>query len=262
MQLSLSVGHACFEALPTCSRNLIRPPLSRAPPCVEGYFQGWGIEDLDPSSGLPAHMTSVKLSVVLNHYLQRFCCDTPCSVVIFFSLTEAPLPDPTQKPETDPKRTQNRPETEPKRSRNGAETEPNGAEMDRNQAFRGGTGGGFVGVGHWEIKGRFRKRVVLANVPSFRFSFRGNIRRNHPFGNHPFVNPQKGHWEIKGRFRKRVVLANVPSFRFSFWGNIRQNHPFGNHPFANYRVGGGGAGGEFVGVGGGGGCKGKRISLL
>ena len=33
---------------------------------------------------------------------------------------------------------------------------------------------------HWEIKGRFRKRVVLANVPSFRFSFRGNIRRNHP----------------------------------------------------------------------------------
>ena len=29
---------------------------------------------------------------------------------------------------------------------------------------------------HWEIKGRFRKRVVLANVPSFRFSFWGNIR--------------------------------------------------------------------------------------
>ena len=41
---------------------------------------------------------------------------------------------------------------------------------------------------HWEIKGRFRKRVVLANVPSFRFSFRGNIRRNHPFGKHPFAN--------------------------------------------------------------------------
>ena len=84
---------------------------------------------------------------------------------------------------------------------------------------------------HWEIKGRFRKRVVLANVPSFRFSFRGNICRNHPFGNHPFVNTKKGHWEIKGRFRKRVVLANVPSFRFSFRRNIRQNHPFGNHPF-------------------------------
>ena len=46
---------------------------------------------------------------------------------------------------------------------------------------------------HWEIKGRFRKRVVLANVPLFRFSFRGNIRRNHPFGNHPFANPKKGH---------------------------------------------------------------------
>ena len=88
---------------------------------------------------------------------------------------------------------------------------------------------------HWEIKGRFRKRVVLANVPSFRFSFRGNIRRNHPFGNHPSVNKLEAHWEIKGRFRKRVVLANVPSFRFSFRGNIRQNHPFGNHPFANPR---------------------------
>ena len=55
---------------------------------------------------------------------------------------------------------------------------------------------------HWEIKGRFCKRVVLANVPSFRFSFRGNIRRNHPFGNRPFVNTKKGHWEIKGRFPK------------------------------------------------------------
>ena len=95
--------------------------------------------------------------------------------------------------------------------------------------------GVFSGSFHWEIKGRFRKRVVLANVPSFRFSFRGNIRRNHPFGNHPFVNTKKGYWEIKGRFRKRVVLANVPSFRFSFRGNIRQNHPFGNHPFANPR---------------------------
>ena len=29
---------------------------------------------------------------------------------------------------------------------------------------------------HQEIKGRFRKRVVLVNVPSFRFSFRGNLR--------------------------------------------------------------------------------------
>ena len=29
---------------------------------------------------------------------------------------------------------------------------------------------------HREIKGRFRKRVALANVPSFRFSFRGNMR--------------------------------------------------------------------------------------
>ena len=32
------------------------------------------------------------------------------------------------------------------------------------------------------------------NVPSFRFSFRGNIRQNYPFGNHPFgkaATPEK-----------------------------------------------------------------------
>ena len=65
----------------------------------------------------------------------------------------------------------------------------------------------------WETKGRFRKRVVLPNVPSFRFSFRGNMR-TYPRsffvpGEHP----------------------NVPSFRFLLRGNIRQNHPFGKPPF-------------------------------
>ena len=85
----------------------------------------------------------------------------------------------------------------------------------------------------WEIKGRFRKRVVLASVPSFRFSFRGNIRRNHPFGNHPFAIPRKGSLGDNRAVSKRVVLANVPSFRFSFRGNICRNHPFGNHPFVN-----------------------------
>ena len=45
------------------------------------------------------------------------------SLVIFFSPTEAPLPDPTPTPPNTPKRTRNRPETEPKRSRNEAETE-------------------------------------------------------------------------------------------------------------------------------------------
>ena len=77
----------------------------------------------------------------------------PPSIVIFFSLTEAPLPDPTRHPETDPKRTRKGAEKEPKRSQpepNGAETEPNGAEMDRNSAFRGGTGGGVCqGRGGW-----------------------------------------------------------------------------------------------------------------
>ena len=87
---------------------------------------------------------------------------------------------------------------------------------------------------HWEIKGRFRERVVLANVPSFRFSFRWNIRQNHPFGNHPFVNTQKAHWDIKGRFPKGWFWRMYPHSGFRS-GDIRQNHPFGNHPFANPR---------------------------
>ena len=69
---------------------------------------------------------------------------------------------------------------------------------------------------HWEIKGRFRKRVVLANVLSFRFSFRGNMR----------TYPRSG-------FRWTLFRGNIrayPRSGFSFRGNIRQNHPFGNHP--------------------------------
>ena len=67
-------------------------------------------------------------------------------VVIFFSLTEAPLPDPTQRRETDPKQTRNRAETEP----NGAETELKRSKRSRNgpkSGFSGWDGRGFVGVG-------------------------------------------------------------------------------------------------------------------
>ena len=70
-----------------------------------------------------------------------------------------------------------------------------------------------LGVGafsHREIKGRFRKRVVLANVPSFRFSFRGNMR----------TYPRSG-------FSFRGNIRTYPRNGFSFRGNIRQNHPFG-----------------------------------
>ena len=74
-------------------------------------------------------------------------------------------------------------------------------------------------VFHWEIKGRFRKRVVLANVPSFRFSFRGKHANVPSF-----------------RFLVPGEHPNVPSFRFSLRGNIRQNHPFGNHAFGFLRV--------------------------
>ena len=89
---------------------------------------------------------------------------------------------------------------------------------------------------HWEIKGRFRKRVVLANVPSFRFSFLWEHPPKPPFWKPPSCQHQKGSLGDKRAVSKRVVLANVPSFRFSFRGNIRQNHPFGNHPFANPRL--------------------------
>ena len=60
--------------------------------------------------------------------------------------------------------------------------------------------------------------MVLANVPSFRFSFRGNIRRNHPFGNHPFVKTKKGHWEIKGRFPKGWFWRTYPRSGFRSGG--------------------------------------------
>ena len=69
-----------------------------------------------------------------------------------------------------------------------------------------------------ETKGWFHKRAVLANVPSFRFWYRGTSECTFipcfGTGEHP----------------------KVPSFRFLVLGNIRQNHPSGNHPFANPRV--------------------------
>ena len=49
------------------------------------------------------------------------------NLVIFFSLTEAPLPDPTPTPANTPKRTRNGPETGPKRS----QTEPNPKHLSR-----------------------------------------------------------------------------------------------------------------------------------
>ena len=59
-------------------------------------------------------------------------------VVVFFSLTEAPLPDPTPTPPNTPKRTRNKPETEP----NGVETEPKWTEL---KLFGLGRAGGLSG---------------------------------------------------------------------------------------------------------------------
>ena len=71
-------------------------------------------------------------------------------LVIFFSLTEAPLTDPTTTPPNTPKRTRNGPGTDPKRS----QTEPNGAERSQTEPkwteikpSRVGRPGEFVGMG-------------------------------------------------------------------------------------------------------------------
>ena len=83
--------------------------------------------------------------------------------MIFFSLTEAPLPDPTQHPETDPKQTRSgakRSQTDPKRS----QTEPKWTEI---KPSRVGQLGGFVGRGRGGgCKG---KRKSLAHAVSLSF---------------------------------------------------------------------------------------------
>ena len=94
-----------------------------------------------------------------------------------------------------------------------------GLEQLRKDPIAGGSGEVFSSNISRGNKGRFRKRVVLANVPSFRFLVPGNIRMYlrsvFGIGEHP----------------------NVLSFRFLVPGNIRQNHPFGNHPCANPNIG-------------------------
>ena len=63
-------------------------------------------------------------------------------------------------------------------------------------------------------KGQFRKRVALANVPSFWFSFRGNMRKY----------PHSG-------FRSGGNIRMYLRSGCRSGGNIRQNHPFGKPPF-------------------------------
>ena len=78
----------------------------------------------------------------------------------------------------------------------------------------------------FETKGWFRKRAVLANVPSFRVFLPGNIR----------MYPHSGFW-YSGNIRMypRVGFwywGNIrmyPCSGFLVPGNIRQNHPFANH---------------------------------
>ena len=50
------------------------------------------------------------------------------------------------------------------------------------------------------------------NVPSFRFSLRGTIRQNHPFGNHPFGNPRS---EPNHAYQNHPEAHMRKSFRFA-----------------------------------------------
>ena len=52
------------------------------------------------------------------------------------------------------------------------------------------------------------------NVPSFRFSVQGNIRQNHPFGNHPFANPRPGHLKRRAP-RSSLGMQLFRSYRMS-----------------------------------------------
>ena len=99
-------------------------------------------------------------------------------VVIFFSLTEAPLPDPTPThptprngPEADPKQTRNgakRSRTEPKRT----EAEPKWTEIEPSGV---GRPGGFVGVGKGGI-GVVREKENHEKCPKICvFSFPGQF---------------------------------------------------------------------------------------
>ena len=75
--------------------------------------------------------------------------------MIFFSLTEAPLPDPTPTPPNTPKRTRNGPKTDPKRTRNGAKRSRNGAETEPKwteiKRFGVGRAGVCRGRGGWGV---------------------------------------------------------------------------------------------------------------
>ena len=72
---------------------------------------------------------------------------------------------------------------------------------------------------HWETKERVRKKVVLANVPSFRFSFQGNMRT------YPRSCLRSG-----GTSECTLVPVFVP-------GEHPPNHPFGKPPFCQRPTG-------------------------
>ena len=62
--------------------------------------------------------------------------------------------------------------------------------------------------------------VEHLNVPLFRFSFQGNIRQNHPFGNHPLVkprNPDSPYYKEVTSFCSTVVYLALHPFWTRFW---------------------------------------------
>ena len=80
---------------------------------------------------------------------------------------------------------------------------------------------------HWETEGRFRKRMLLANVPSFWFSFWGNIRTYPRSG---FRSGGTSECNLVPVFRSGEH-PNVPSFRFFVPGEHPPRPPFWKPPF-------------------------------
>ena len=125
---------------------------------------------LSPHLDFPQFEQAQKSFAIPSLEVSRDMKSIAAGLVIFFSLTGAPLPEPAPTPPNTPKRTRNGPETEPKRSRNRAERSRNGAKRSRNGPKSSPLGwdgrGGFVGVaGDGGCKGK-RKSLRWASKPT------------------------------------------------------------------------------------------------
>ena len=153
------------------------------------FGRGFGARWITPPSQ-QLHPTPQKLANFgpLNQARKRHI---NINLVIFFSLTEAPLPDPTPTPPNTPKRTRNGPETDPKRSENRAKRSPNGAKRSRNgpkSSFSGWDGRGVCrgrgGCGGCKGKRKSLHKlfcpVGLGTTPGLSWDFTGLVPGTNP----------------------------------------------------------------------------------